>query len=148
MKNDTPTVVGSAIQKFSLPKDMAVALKERFEPFEKQAKEWEAKAMALVVTDENQKNLMAEARKARLALRQIRLDVGKLHEREKADALRTSQLLDTIKRTLTGYIEPLEAHLQAQEDFAKVQEEKRKQELLAARMEALKPYRTPGDFLE
>lgn len=147
-KKDTPTVVGSALQKFSLPKDMAVALKERFEPFEKQAKEWEAKAMALVVTDANQKDLMAEARKARLALRQIRLDVGRLHEQEKADALRTTQLLDTIKRTLVGYIEPLESHLQAQEDFAKVQEEKRKQELLAARMEALKPYRTPGDFLE
>src|SRR5687767_11571138 len=111
LKKETPTVVGAAIQKFSMPKHMAVELQSRFEPFEKQAKEWEAKAMALVVTDANQKELMAEARKARLALRAIRLDVGRLHEQEKADALRTSQLLDTIKRTLVGYIEPLESHL-------------------------------------
>lgn len=140
--------ISTAVAKLQLPQDVALDLASRFEPFERQAKEWEAKAKALVVTDISQTNLMNEAREARLALRRIRLDVTKQHEIEKADALRKGQVLDLIKRTLVGYIEPLESHLQAQEDFAKVQEEKRKQALLVERMEALKPYRTPGDRLE
>jgi hypothetical protein len=147
-KTDQMESLSTAIQKLSLPQELALDLQSRFEPFETQAKEWEAKAKAIVVTDVSQKNLMIEARAARLALRQIRLNVKEKHIQEKAEALKKTQILDLIKRTLDGYIEPLEAHLQEQEDFAKVQTEKRKQQLLIDRMEALKPYRVAGDRLE
>lgn len=142
----TPNVETAPAVKVS--QSLEVDLQSRFAPFEKQAKEWEAKAKALVVTDASQTELMKEARTARLALRQIRLNVKKLHEQEKADALRKGQVLDMIKRKLEGLITPLEDHLQAQEDFAALQEAKHKKELLAQRLQALEPYRTPGDRLE
>lgn len=128
--------------------NIELTLKERFAPFEEKAKEWEAKAKALVVTDITQTDKMQQAREARLALRRIRLDVTKLHEQEKADALAKGRMLDTIKRTLLGYIEPLEAHLQEQEDFADVQTAKRKQALYDERIAAIAPYRMPMDGLQ
>lgn len=137
----------TAIQKLQFPQDVALDFQSQFAPFEKQAREWEAKAKALVVTDISQVEEMKQAREARLALRRIRLDVDKKHKEMKADALRKGQMLDLIKRTLDGYITPLEAHLQAQEDFAEVQAAKRKQQLYDERLEALAPCRTPGDML-
>lgn len=140
--------LSTAIQKFQFPQDIALEIQSRFEPFEKQAKEWEAKAKALVVTDISQTQQMAEAREARLALRRIRLDVSKQHELAKAEYLRKGQLLDLIKRTLTGYIEPLEAHLEAQEKFAEVSEAKRKKALYDERIAAIAPFRMPMDGLQ
>jgi len=121
-------------------KSLELQLKDHFAPFEAQAKEWMEKAHRINVTNATQTELMAGAREARLALRGIRIAVGKKHEELKSEALRYSQMLDKIKRTMNGYIEPIEEHLQAQEDFRKVEEEKAKQKLFDERFKLLEPF--------
>lgn len=117
-----------------------LSVQEYFAPFEQQAKEWMEKAAGIRVTDESQTALMEGAREARLALRAIRIGVDKKHKELKEDALRTGQTLDKIKRTLVGMIEPIEAHLQEQEDFIKVREQRAKDELFRVRKALLEPF--------
>jgi hypothetical protein len=117
-----------------------VTLEDHFAPFEAQAKEWLGRAREITVTDSSQKELMQSAREARLALRGIRISVEKKHKELKEDALRYSQSLDGIKRKLVGLIEPIEKHLQEQEDFEKRQIEIAKTELRNKRAIALGPF--------
>jgi hypothetical protein len=142
---DNESSISTAIAKFNYPADVALSIQQQFEPFEKQANEWKEKAMAMVVTDVNDKQGMQEARAARLALRQVRLSVKDKYNELKEESRRKGQMLDLINRTLTSLIEPLEAHLQEQEDYAEVQAAKQKQALIDDRLKQLEPYRTPGD---
>jgi hypothetical protein len=120
--------------------DAQVTLEGHFSYFETQAQGWLGKAKEYKVTDESQTGVMESCREARLALRAIRINVEKKHKELKEDALRYSQALDGIKRKLTGLIEPIEAHLQAQEDFVKIKRETEKKELAIKRAKDLGPY--------
>lgn len=142
------SAVSKAIEKFTVEPDTALALRNFFDPLEEQAEQWKEKAFAIVVTDEKDTERMDQARDARLAIRQVRLNVDKVHKKLKEDSLRKGQVLDTIKRVLTGFIEPIEEHLQLQEDFAKVKEKERVDALQLARLEELKPYRVEGDNID
>jgi hypothetical protein len=115
-------------------------IQAHFLDFEKQAGEWMTKAKTIKVTDAKQTDLMKDAKDARLALKGIRVSVEKKHTELKADALKYGQTLDKVKRTLVGYIEPIEEYLLEQEKFAEVQEEKRRKELFDKRIIELKPY--------
>lgn len=128
------------VAKIGLNEQQAIALSSAFTEFEEQAKVWADKARELVVSDISQKAEMKQAREARLALRAIRIAVGKKHEELKEDAKKTGQFLDLIKRKLTGMIEPIESHLQLQEDFEKVHAEKLKKELFEKRFAELSQY--------
>jgi hypothetical protein len=140
--------ISAAIAKFTVNEDTALSLRNFFEPLERQAKEWAEKAKTLVVTDVSQTDLMDEAKSARLAIRRVRLDIAKKHSELKEDSLRKGQLLDLIKRTLTEFIEPTEAYLQSQEDFAYEQAQKQKADLHAKRIELIAPYRMANDRLD
>lgn len=112
---------------------------DHFAPFEAQAKEWMEKASQITVTDESQIELMAGAKEARLALKRIRGGIEATRKDLKEDYLRRGNEIQQIANRLKNLIEPIEAHLQEQEDFAKVQEVKRKKVLFDHRMELLKP---------
>lgn len=126
---------------------LEVEIQGHFIPFEKQAAEWMRKAKTISVTDATQIDLMQGAREARLALRTIRVNVEKKHTELKADALKYSQILDKVKRSLVGLIEPIEEHLLEQEKFAEYQEEQRKIEIRTARIEKLSPYMSAVDTM-
>lgn len=132
----------------SAPKDLTLVMEEKFKPFEDQAAEWMAKAKELVVTDVSQVEEMQKAREARLALKNIRVQVEKLHKSEKEDYLRAGKTIDAIKNKLVALIQPIEAHLQEQEDFVAIQEENARKELYASRLKQLEPYRMPMDGLQ
>ncbi len=117
-----------------------LALNNAFEPFRKQAAEWMEKAKTINVTDESQTGLMVQAREARLALKKTRCSIVDKHAELKEESLRKGQELDKIKRELVGLIEPIEKHLEEQEKFAEVQEQKRKIALFNTRFELLKPF--------
>ncbi len=91
-----------------------------------------AQALAIVVTDESQVDLMAQAREKRLELRAQRIEVENIRKDKKDVHLRIGQVIDGMAKVLKDEIVPLEEHLGAQENYAKVQEEKRE----AARREA------------
>lgn len=128
------------VEKSGLETETAKSLQEIFQPFLDQANQWKAKAGALVVTDVNQKREMQEARVARLALRDIRINVEKRRKDLKEDSLRKGKAIDSVANLLKGLIEPIEEHLEQQEKFAEVQEAKRKTELAEQRFAQLSPY--------
>lgn len=136
-----------AIAAMNVQEEQAIALRTFFEPLEQQANEWKEKAFALVVTDASQTDLMQDAKEARLLIRQIRLNIEKLHKSKKEASLREGQTLDMIKRTLVSFIEPMEEHLQLQEDFLEIQEKERIAKLRAERIEILRPYVLDDSFL-
>jgi hypothetical protein len=119
---------------------LELSLEPYFKEFEEKAIEWKEKAEALVVTDASDTDLMASAREARLALRQIRIGVNHKHAELKEEALKTGQTLDAIRRRLVGLIEPLESHLQEQEDFVAIKEREAKEQLTNERIALLEPY--------
>ena len=118
----------------------ALAIRAQFEACYTQAIEWASKTSAIKVTDASQTGLMAFARESRLALRQIRLNVEHTREELKRDSLKRGQAIDSIARVIRELIEPIEADLQAQEDFVKNAELARRQKLRDERTAALRVY--------
>jgi hypothetical protein len=135
--------LGTAIRKYGVAQETALALRQHFEPFEKKALEWKEQAEKIFVTDASQVKEMRQAREARLALKAMRGEVTAKHKELKEDALRKGQVLDTIKRKLVGLIEPIEEHLDRQERFVEIQEEQRRKALHERRVELLIPYMGP-----
>jgi colicin import membrane protein len=125
------------LEKYQLEADTTKTLSELFQPFAERAEGWKEKATAIVVTDATQLTEMQQARDMRLELRTIRIDVEKTRKRLKEDSLNKGRAIDGVANLLKGLIEPLEEHLQEQEDFAKIAEAKRKAALKAVRSETL-----------
>lgn len=105
-----------------------------------EVRKWQAQAQALTITSIEQTNEMKIARQARLALKNIRVEVEHTRKRLKEDSLRTGQTIDAVAKILTNEISPIEKHLEEQEKFAEIQEKKRKAQLRAARELALEPF--------
>jgi len=136
------------IAKIALEDETKLVLKDKFQPFFEQAEKWMDAASTLVVTDASQVNEMKMAREARLALKDIRVNVEKTRKALKEDSLRKSQAIDAIAGTLKGLIEPIENHLEQQEKFVEIQEQRRKQLLKEERIALLAPYEVPTDFYD
>jgi len=112
----------------------------KFQPFIEQYAEIKEKAIGLVVTDSSQKELMNDARVARLALQKIRVAADKEREGLKKDALAYGNAVQKAFNTIVSLIKPIEEHLQVQEDFKKREEAERKVKLKAERELLLQPF--------
>lgn len=104
-------------------------LLEKFGHYEQIAKEWEIKAKQIVVTDVSQKTEMAMAKVARKQFSDLRIEVEKSRKAMKEQSLRKGQAIDAVARFLVSLISPIEEHLKLQEDFVKIQEAKKAEEL-------------------
>jgi len=113
---------------------------EKFSDFTKIANEWNEKANAILVTDESQKDLMLQAREGRLLLKAKRIEIEKTRKSLKEQSLNEGRLIDGIAKSLTALVEPAEKHLELQERYAEIQDQKRKAELKAKRYELILPY--------
>ena len=118
----------------------------RFSPFLAQAKEWKEKAEGLVVTNIEQKFEMNEARNARLALKNIRVNIEKCRKALKEDSLKKGKAIDDTAKFLTAMIEPTEKYLQEQEEFRDRYEATQREELKAKRLAELAEYDVDGQF--
>jgi len=125
------------IESAGVEPSIQATLKARFLPFFEQAEQWKAKAEMLVVTNANQTREMKMAREARLALRAIRVEADKTRKALKEDSLRYGRAVQGVYNVIEYIIKPIEEHLQAQEDFVKIQEAKRREELNDARIDEL-----------
>lgn len=94
----------------------------------------------IVVSDESDTENMALARTTRLALRSQRIAIEKKHDELKADSLAYGKAVDLVQRVALEQIKPVEEHLQLQEKFAEVQQEKRRQERINERTAKLAQY--------
>lgn len=122
------------------------SLKESFLPFFTQAEDWAEKSKKLVVTDASQVEEMKQAREARLALKNIRTSVENKRKELKEESLKKGRAIDGMANVIKFLISPIENHLKEQEDFIKIQEEKRKSELLEVRSNELLEYGVDTTF--
>lgn len=113
---------------------------EKFSDFTAVATEWNEKANAIVVTDESQTDLMKQAREGRLLLKAKRIEIEKTRKSLKEQSLNEGRLIDSIAKSLTLLVEPAEKHLELQERYAEIQDQKRKAKLKAKRYELILPY--------
>lgn len=123
-------------------------LKDSFKGFFVEVQPWAEKAKTIHVTNASQTEVIAEARKVRLKLREIRIATETTRKRLKEDSLRLGKAIDGFANILKAIIEPAEQHLQDQEDFAERQEEARKAALKAEREAKLKPYGVEVEFYQ
>ena len=123
-----------------LPATAAAQLKEKFLAMFADAEVWVAEAKAIQVTDAAQVELIERARDMRLKLSKIRCNAERTRKSLKEESLRTGRAIDGIANVLKALIEPVEAHLAAQEEFAARQAEERRNALRAARAAALGPF--------
>ncbi len=116
------------------------SLETLFAPFFTQAEEWRQKALACKVTDVNDKRGMKFARESRLALREIRIAVEKSRKKAKEDSLRRGKAIDGMANVFNAAVEPIEAFLLEQEQYAERVEAERISKLTEERRTLLEPY--------
>lgn len=106
----------------------------------KEAQELATKSRGINVTSEDQKKEMAEARTARLKLREVRIRVEKTRQELKEDSLRVGKAIDGAANIIKALIAPVEEHLEKQEKFAESLAKKRLQDRYAERVRLLSAF--------
>ena len=128
----------------NLSNDSAQSMQNVFTPYFDLAKKASEEAKSIVVTSEDQTDLMKQAREQRLVLKNIRVEVEKKRKDMKDESWRFGKAVDGMANIIKFLIVPIEEHLQLQEDFAKIQEEKRLTELAEKRLSELEKYEVFG----
>lgn len=126
----------------TLPPDTEVPSKRAdlpaiWQDYRTQLAKIEETARIVVVTDVSQKAEMKLARDTRLTLKNLRVAIEKRRKELGEEALRAKQGIDRDAKALADAIEPLEARLLEQEQFAERAEQKRLDDLAADRVAKL-----------
>lgn len=129
-----------AVQESGLETIQARTILDNFTGFFEQAKEWEIKAKSLVVTDISQSKEMAEAREARLALKEIRVNAEKVRKDLKEKSLREGKAIDGIANVIKALVVPIEDHLEKQEKFKELYEQAQIEKIHNERLNSLSQY--------
>jgi hypothetical protein len=108
------------IKESNLEKAKAQYLLDNFSSYFKMAAEWEIKARAICVTDEDQTVEMQMARVGRLFLREKRIVIETARKSLKEQIVREGKAIDGIANVLKALIVPIEEHLERQENFAEI----------------------------
>ena len=122
------------VETSGLEKTKAQYILEKFQDYFQIAADWEAKAKILIVTSDNQVAEMKMAREGRLFLRSKRIDIEKARKELKEQSLREGKAIDGIANVLRALIEPIENHLEEQERFIELRDDRAKEERKAARI--------------
>lgn len=105
------------IEELKVSDETAITLRKSFGDFLIQAEQWAEKAKSLVVTDISQKEEMKQAREARLAIRNLRLDADKKRKELKEDSLKYAKAVQEVYNKIEDALSPIEEHLMNQEKF-------------------------------
>lgn len=142
-----PESLALVVQPYGLEPKSAEIIEASFLPLFTQANKWKAQVAGLKVTDITQTREMKLARESRLALKEIRVLAEKNKDRLKEEGLKRNAAIQALFNTVKGICEPLEAELQAQEQFAVRKEAERIAALKAERVSALRQYGVVTEFL-
>lgn len=118
----------------------ATALIERLSPLVDQAGVLTRESASVTVTDATQVTEMKNARRLRLALREVRVESEKVRKDLKADVLAAGRAIDAVGKWIASKVESEEARLLECETFAERAERARKDKLRADRVSALAPF--------
>ncbi len=120
--------------------DSAKPLAEIFQPAQSMLEKWTAKAESLIVTNISQKTEMAQARLARLELRDARCTLDKTRKGLTEHLKARTSAIDGAARVIREKLESLEAKLLESELFAVRYAEGKKIELRMARDAEMRPF--------
>lgn len=141
MKTTSINIVeADEIKQMNLPPELVNDLQINFNPLFAKAQEWKNKAESINVVDINDKEGMKAAREARLELKNIRVNADKIRSKLKEESLLKGKAIDGMYNIIKFLIVPIENHLEEQEKFAELQEEKRLNELTEKRISELSKY--------
>ncbi len=130
----SPAVIDVEVMPSAKPVDSEFAeFTEKIEPLRELA-------LSLTVTSANDTRIIAQAKAHRLALRELRINVEKRRKDLKEDYLRAGQRIDAAARAIVAIIEPLEARMLAQENFAERLRLEQAHELRTMRAAALSKF--------
>lgn len=127
--SNTTNPLALQIRQANITESESAALEQAFAPFIEEAEQWRAKAESITVTSADDKEQIRDAKKTRIALKEIRCNVEKSRVKLKEESLRKGKAIDAVANFLKSLIAPLEERLQRQEDFAAIQEQKAKDAL-------------------
>lgn len=125
----------------------AKPVEDEFKPLVAEVERLKATAETLEVTDENDKRGMKLARETRLTLREIRIGVEKRRKQLKEDYLRKGQRIDLAAKEITKLIEPLEARMLEQEQYAERRLAERQAKLQEERVADLQALGAPAHMI-
>ena len=130
----TTTELSKVVTQYELQGASADALQETFAPLFAMAKDWREKAASIKVTNIGQTTEMGNARKARLEIRQVRINAEKAKTKLKADSLRYGNAVQGAYNMILLLTEPVEAYLLDQEEYGKRLQERAQAEARDLRM--------------
>ena len=130
----------TVVQENNLSEDFAVSLQNAFSPLFESARSIANEGKEIVVTSEDQRELMTLARNKRLELRDVRIETENLRKRLKEQSLRTGKAIDGMANIIKFLIVPVEEHLELQEKFIELKIEKELSLLAEKRTQELEQY--------
>lgn len=111
---------------------------------------WSEEFLQLAITDLDDREQLQRVHKARMVVREARVQVEKTRKALKADALEWGRRVDAEAKRITALLEPIEKHLEAEEDKPAAEkrrlealEEERRVARLRRRMELLRDAGSP-----
>lgn len=128
------------IEESGLAPAQAKPLLDNFGDFFVKAHKLVAKAGAVKVTSEDQKDEMKKARELRLALREVRVEANKMRVKLKEGYLRGGNAVQAIYNDIEKITKPEEERLEQAEKFAEIKEAERKQARYEKRVAELGQY--------
>jgi hypothetical protein len=140
MEYESNPQVKVLIDKSEMQVSKARQIMDKFADYLKQAEEMERVIDDYVVTDVSQVDKMQKAQKAQKALQRIRLDAEITRKDLKAEYLNGGRLVDGINNVILGLVSPMEAKMNASSKFIEIAEQKKRDEVRKARVDALSPY--------
>ena len=132
--------VQELVAKTKVSAETGVQIVSSFSEFEIAAQEWKIKAESLIITSEEQKEEMKQAKAARLALKNIRVSADKKRKELKEDSANYCNAVQAVFNQIESTIKPIEKHLEDQEKFIENQRIQREAALFNSRTETLRPY--------
>lgn len=137
---DIEREVRDLIRVTKLSTDQALAVFESFRSGFQPFLEVRNEALAVVVTDASQTELIKLARNYDEILMKADQELTAIHKVKKEEPLRISQMIDGSRRIPSNAIGKVRAHLKQQFDFVKIQQEKAIAEVVTARRARLAEY--------
>jgi hypothetical protein len=123
----------TTLNKNGLDVRIVQSIHEHFIPFLEDYDEWHEKAMSIQVTDVSQKDLMKDAKTARLAIVKKRTAADKVRAALKQDSLNYGRAVQDAYKHIESHLVVIEEHLKAQEEYAERLERERINKLVSQR---------------
>lgn len=128
------------VEDSGLQKSKSESLVKSFQKYFADAKKIADASKKIVVSSESDTEGMRLARENRLKLKSVRIEADKLRKELKEQSLREGRAIDGVANVLKALIVPVEQHLEKQEKYAEILEQKRIEDRFELRVSKLEKY--------